>query len=143
MEQMFNLTARQRVAVNTGPANSDLCRSRICYDHLAGELGVALYDALVDRGHIEDRGEETVLTTSGAEFFEGLGANLGQGRSRRPLCRSCLDWSERRNHLAGRLGQWVLEDLLERGWASRDLDSRILRFSDPGLVRFRRRYGLK
>ncbi|BDY05529.1 winged helix-turn-helix domain-containing protein [Ferrimonas sp. YFM] len=143
MERMMHLSAGRSLPVNTGPTNPDLCRARVCYDHLAGELGVAFYDALVNKGYIEDRGEETVLTASGAEFFDGLGVSLEPGPSRRPLCRSCLDWSERRNHLAGRLGQWVLDDLLERGWASRDLDSRILRFSDRGLAKFRHRYGLK
>lgn len=74
-------------------------------------------------------------------LFEECGADLAQLRQRRrPLCRACLDWSERRHHLAGALGQWILADILAREWARKGLDSRIVRFSARGLERFRKHY---
>ena len=77
--------------------------ARTCYDHLAGQVGVAITDALVANGHIvlgEDGGE---VTAAGARFLTGFGADL-RSRGRRIFCRPCLDWSERRYHVAGLVG---------------------------------------
>lgn len=144
LEMMLNVTSQVSPhKVKTGPGDPCLRRARVCYDHLAGELGVALYDALVEKNYIVDAGGETLLTATGRDFFGELGVGLDGIGTRRPLCRSCLDWSERRNHLAGILGQWVLADLFERGWASREADSRALRFTPEGLRLFGRRYGVQ
>src|ERR1043166_5453485 len=85
--------------------DDEMRRARTCYDHLAGELGVALTDSMVERGHIELDADAGELTPEGVHFLGGLGADLvSPVRSRRAFCRPCLDWSERRVHLAGRVG---------------------------------------
>lgn len=142
IESLLNISAMTPSAV-TGPSDPDLRSARICYDHLAGELGVSLYDALVSRQLIEDHGCTTRLTAAGEEFFKELGIDLnGLQRKRRSLCKSCLDWSERRNHLAGALGAWIMKDMLENRWAAQQPDSRIIRFNPSGIKAFRARYGL-
>ncbi|WDD97776.1 ArsR/SmtB family transcription factor [Thalassomonas actiniarum] len=143
LETLLNISAKTATSgVKTGPADPDLRLARICYDHLAGEMSVALYDSLLGRGYIRDTSEsQLMLTALGQEFFSALGLELEILTSKkRPLCKSCLDWSERRFHLAGSLGQWILEDVLDKGWAARDPDSRVIRFNKAGLKRFNHRY---
>lgn len=142
LEQLLNISSEMVTAqVSTGPADERLRRARICYDHLAGELGVALFDALVSEGLIIDGGNDTRLTEQGKSFFDELGYDFNQLKSsKRPLCKACLDWSERRSHLAGRLGNWILTDAIEQNWATQDLDSRAISFSQKGLTAFSRKY---
>lgn len=144
VEQLLNVTfSTEHPKIVTGPTNKRLRQARICYDHLAGEVGVALYDALALTGCILDKDNKTVLTEHGLLFFCELGVNFDEfAKNRRPFCKSCLDWSERRNHLAGQLGYWILQDLLTRKWAVRDLDSRAIRFTKKGLVFFSKVYGI-
>lgn len=148
LEALLNISAKTSAPkVKTGPADPDLRRARICYDHLAGEVSVTLYDSLLSRGYIRESQEVTqaplVLTAQGQAFFSALGLELEPLiRKKRPLCKSCLDWSERRFHLAGSLGQWILNDVLDKGWATRDPDSRVIRFNDTGLKRFKQCYQL-
>jgi DNA-binding transcriptional ArsR family regulator len=95
------------------PADESLRRARVCYDHLAGEAGVALLTALRARRYVRASGEALSLTAEGAAWATSLGIDVAALRGRRrPLCRSCLDWSERRFHLAGGLGAALLERLL-------------------------------
>jgi DNA-binding transcriptional ArsR family regulator len=109
--------------------------ARTCYDHLAGQVGVAITDALVGNGHIvltEDGGE---VTDTGSHFFAQLGANLTPNlRSRRIFCQPCLDWSERRYHLAGLVGAEICRCCLEVGWLKRERDTRALRLTQAGRV---------
>lgn len=141
LESLLNLSAsRNSHTLVTGPSDARLRQARVCYDHLAGELAVTLYDQLLASGHICENGENAELTEVGRAFFASRG--FSPDKSRRPECRSCLDWSERRSHMAGKLGQWILDNLIEEGWAEQQLDSRIIRFSDTGLKRFRQRYTL-
>jgi len=105
--------------------------ARTCYDHLAGQLGVAIADALVARGHVvlaEDGGE---VTDQGARFLTDFGADLNL-RSRRIFCRPCLDWSERRYHIAGLVGAEVWRRSLELGWLKRARDTRAVRLTVAG-----------
>ena len=105
--------------------------ARTCYDHLAGQVGVAITDALVANGHIvlgEDGGE---VTTAGARFLTGFGADL-RPRGRRIFCRPCLDWSERRYHVAGLVGAQIWRRCLELGWLTRQRDTRALRLTAAG-----------
>lgn len=145
LENLLTLTAsRDNNTVKTGPDDIRLRQARVCYDHMAGELGVRLYDALVVKQAILDQGSETILTEQGKVFFQKIGFDFSnQKRSKRPICKSCLDWSERRNHLAGILGQWILEDTFAKGWATKDLDARSIRFSSKGLKLFTAQYGLQ
>lgn len=144
LEMMLNVTSQVSPGkVTTGPADPGLRRARVCYDHLAGELGVALYDSLVEKSYIVDADGETRLTPDGRNFFGGLGVSFeGFNNSKRPLCKSCLDWSERRSHLAGALGQWLLADIFARGWARKNLDSRAVLFTQSGFRSFVTTYGV-
>jgi DNA-binding transcriptional ArsR family regulator len=105
--------------------------ARTCYDHLAGRLGVAIADALVANCHIvlaEDGGE---VTDAGVQFLGAFGADL-RPRGRRIFCRPCLDWSERRYHVAGLVGAEVWRRCLDLGWLVRERDSRALRVTAAG-----------
>src|SRR5215472_1158834 len=105
--------------------------ARSCYDHLAGQLGVAITDSLVGRGYIlfeDDAGE---VTDSGREFFIRLGLDL-KVNSRRPVCIPCLDWSERRLHVAGRLGAQIASLCFEHKWLARKRGTRSLGVTDAG-----------
>jgi hypothetical protein len=127
-----------------GPRDPAMRRARSCYDHLAGELGVAMLDGLVARGAIEDRGGALSLTPRGARFVEDLGVDVAAlGAGRRPVCKSCLDWSERRSHLGGALGKALLDHILAEGWARRMEGARTLVFTDVGVVAFERTFGPK
>src|SRR5262249_44078750 len=98
-------TGRPKLTV--GPRDAAMRAARTCYDHLAGRLGVALADALVANGRAEISNEGGMITEAGAEFLGRIGidvAALQERRGRRVLCRACLDWSERRPHLAGSVG---------------------------------------
>lgn len=141
LEQMLNLVGTPNASIVTGPDDARLRTARVCYDHLAGEYGVVLYDALCAKGYLLDYGEVTKLSEKGRAFFTTLGANIDEFESKsRPVCKSCLDWSERRNHVAGQLGEWILKQVFDKGWASRDLDSRAITFSHEGLKRFKHQY---
>lgn len=139
LERLLSLSAARTPRLATGPDDSALRHARLCYDHLAGTLGVLLHDSLQAQGLIDSQADQCRLTERGSDYFSQRG--FVAHNSRRPLCRACLDWSERRSHLAGQLGQWILEDLLRRGWAQRDLQSRSLLFSPAGERAFGQRYG--
>lgn len=132
-----------------GPRDGALRLARSCYDHLAGRLAVALLAALEAQGHVRlsSEGEAAEPTPQGRAFLADFGLDLdGAGAdsrqtsrqtSRRPLCRTCLDWSERRPHLAGRLGAGLFERLLALGWLTRLPGSRALtltRAGEAGLI---------
>lgn len=144
IERMLTLSVtRIQTKVRTGPQDPHLRQARVCYDHLAGALGVQLFDALQQQELLEIQGSDVRLTHAGEEFFTDLGVDLGLLRQRkRPMCKACLDWSERRNHLAGTLGQWILDDALARQWLQRHLDSRVIEVSEAGARQFAKRYGI-
>jgi DNA-binding transcriptional ArsR family regulator len=139
IEGLSGLAARAgHLRVRTGPRDPALRRARVCYDHLAGELGVAMYDSLVRRRFIE-AGETPWLTAKGARFFASLGLDVeALAAGRRPLMKACLDWSARRSHLAGALGAALLAHVFERGWARRYPHSRAIQFSRRGEAAFAR-----
>jgi DNA-binding transcriptional ArsR family regulator len=121
------------VRARSSPREPALRKARVCYDHLAGELGVKAYDFLLQRGFLEEQGEQLLLTEAGRHWFAELQIDVeaAAGR-RRHLCRPCLDWSERRHHLGGALGAQLLQRLLQLGWAKRDPASRVIAFSARG-----------
>jgi DNA-binding transcriptional ArsR family regulator len=135
LERLMGLAARTgHQRVRPGPREPALRRARVCYDHLAGELGVALLESLVAKGRIADADGSLVLTGEGAAFVQGFGVELTA--SRRPVCKACLDWSVRRSHLAGTLGAALLTGIYDRGWARRVEGTRVVAFSAPGLAAF-------
>jgi DNA-binding transcriptional ArsR family regulator len=118
--------------IRTGPREPALRRARICYDHLAGQRGVALLAGAHAAGFLAGEGD-MAMTEAGRVAFTRFGVDLAAlARSRRPLCRRCLDWSERQSHLGGALGAAVLARLLDRGWARREA-GRVLTITPAGL----------
>ena len=118
-------------------ASEELRAARSCYDHLAGRLGVACAEALTARGFIVLEPEGAQLTPCGMDFLDKLGLKIHSlPRSRRIFCRPCLDWSERRYHLAGRLGALFLGFCLDRQWLERRRDSRALCVTRLGAQQF-------
>jgi len=115
-----------------GAANDEALRfARSCYDHLAGQIGVAVTDALVAMGHIVLTDEGGEVTSSGRRFLSAFGADL-RPRTRRIFCQPCLDWSERRYHLKGLVGARILDRLLELGWLKCVSGSRALQLTSSG-----------
>jgi len=134
LESLMGVAAvRAAPRVRTGPKEPALRYARVCYNHLAGELGVGLFDAMrANRWLALDEGDVAV-TKTGRTFYEGFGIEIDElNTQRRPLCRTCLDWSVRRSHLAGALGQALLDRIFERGWAKRVKGTRIVEFSRSG-----------
>jgi DNA-binding transcriptional ArsR family regulator len=123
--------------LQTGPKDIKLRKARVCYNHLAGEMGVTLYEGLLARKHLEFTEGTPKLTATGRVAVASLGIEISDlEKKTRPLCRCCLDWSERRTHLAGSVGQALLERMFELGWAQRQSDSRAVVFSPSGRLKF-------
>ncbi len=145
LEGLMGLASRAgHQRIRTGPREPALRAARVCYDHLAGDMGVAMLEAMIADGRIAEDGEALVLTRAGAGFAEDFGvepAALKPGR--RPVCKACLDWSVRRRHLAGGLGAGLLDRFYALGWARREEDSRVVTFTALGLAGFREACGLK
>lgn len=95
-----------------------LAYARSCYDHLAGELGVRVYDRMVERGHLVVTDDGVAVTATGRAWLDGLGVDPAAA-SRRPRARSCLDWSQRRSHLGGAAGAGLLDRMLGERWLVR------------------------
>jgi DNA-binding transcriptional ArsR family regulator len=118
--------------------------ARTCYDHIAGRLGVAIADALATNGHIilsDDGGE---VTDRGQELLARFGADLTlASRGRRIFCRPCLDWSERRYHLAGHVGAQICRRCLELGWFMRERGTRTLRVTAAGRTGLAQTFGVE
>src|SRR5215475_2741377 len=138
LEGLMGVAARTgHMRVRTGPRDPELRRARVCYDHLAGDAAVRMYDRLQTAGMIAATADALRLTRAGERFFSDVGIDLDAlAHGRRPLCRACLDWSERRHHLAGALGSALLNHIYDRGWARRAPNSRIVTFSRAGTARF-------
>lgn len=116
-----------------GPSAPALRKARVCYDHLAGELGVLVHDRLAAHGAFGFGAEGIALTATGAALVGKLGIETeALDKARRPVCRTCLDWSERRHHLAGALGSALLERIEHLGWARRVPGSRVMAFHPDG-----------
>ena len=127
----------------TGPRDEAMRTARTCYDHLAGKLAVALTDRLSAQEFIVLSDGAAAITEAGHNFFNDFGLELeASGKSSRPLCRTCLDWSERRSHLAGRLGAALCQRCLDLGWIKRGKDSRAVTFTPKGLTGFRETFGI-
>jgi DNA-binding transcriptional ArsR family regulator len=145
LEAMMGLAASAgHLRSRTGPGDKALRTARICYNHLAGDMGVQMFDALISQGHIASgKDDDLRLTKAGKAFAAKFGIDVEDllaGRS--ALCRECLDWSERRSHLAGSLGRELLARFVTLGWARIDRATRIVAFTPPGLRKFRALFDL-
>ncbi len=118
-----------------GPRDDALRLARTCYDHMAGRLAVAISDRLSERGFVVVSSEAGLVTEEGERFLHGLGIELPR-HSRRPLCRTCLDWSERRPHLAGQLGSALLNRMIDLKWVRPVAGSRALSITRAGEAGF-------
>jgi DNA-binding transcriptional ArsR family regulator len=131
------------VRVRSSPREPALRKARVCYDHLAGELGVLVFDSLEQRRLLRSGEDGPHLTAQGERFLGEMGIDVASlARERRALCRACLDWSMRRHHLAGAVGAAVLNRCLESGWARRVKGSRVVSFSAGGERALRERFSL-
>jgi DNA-binding transcriptional ArsR family regulator len=140
-------TTRSRLVV--GPRDAALRKARTCYDHLAGRLGVALAEALVEGGRVELASDGGMVTDAGIAFFGRIGIELDAlttrsgGRSARVLCRPCLDWSERRLHLAGAIGATLCAHCFGRGWIRRNNGTRAVTITPEGRHVFRDEFDVR
>jgi DNA-binding transcriptional ArsR family regulator len=138
-----------RPRLSVGPRDAALRAARTCYDHLAGRLGVALADALVARGYAELVGDCGELTDTGIAFLDRIGIDIAPlsarpgKRSGRVLCRPCLDWSERRPHLAGAVGAALCVHSLTKGWIRRIDGTRAVAITPRGSRVFRDEFGAR
>ncbi|MFI6373230.1 ArsR/SmtB family transcription factor [Streptomyces sp. NPDC050546] len=123
-------TAVRPRSLRESSAGSAMARGRTCYDHLAGRLGIAVTDALTARGLLR---QETgfALTDTGVAWFASAGIGL-ERRGRRPLARACLDWTERRPHLAGVAGAALCRHALDTGWCVRIGSERAVKVTAAG-----------
>lgn len=131
LESLMGAAALAR-SPRVGPREPALRKARVCYDHLAGELGVLVYEKLAQRGAFALAPSGIALTPLGTQAMEKLGVEVAPPKGRRAFCRTCLDWSERRHHLAGTLGAALLARFEQLGWAKRVPDSRVMAFSAAG-----------
>jgi DNA-binding transcriptional ArsR family regulator len=126
-----------------GPRDRQLREGRTCYDHFAGLLGVSIADALLSIGGVIEQGREFEITGEGERRLGVLGVDVpALRRDRRPLCRSCIDWSERRPHLAGAVGARLATSCLAAGWVERLGQSRGVRVTLTGRAILRDTIGL-
>lgn len=126
--------------VRPGPKDATMREARVCYDHLAGERAVAMFEGFVAREILVLDGDRVDVGPGGAVFFQALGIDTDALRDRRrPVCRACLDWSVRRRHLAGTLGAAILDKIIAERWARREPGSRSVIFSPSGRIAFEKR----
>ncbi len=133
LEALMGLAAATGRRTHTGPRDPALRKARVCYDHLAGEMGVELFQSFRARRWLKDEGGSLRVTPLGWRSLDTIGvAPDDLPASRRPDCKACLDWSARKHHLAGRVGRAVLDRMLALGWANCARGSRVLTFSSSG-----------
>jgi DNA-binding transcriptional ArsR family regulator len=146
MESIMQVAAgldSNRMRLVVGPRDAALRAARTCYDHLAGHLGVALADALVEGGQVELASDGGVVTDAGIRFFSRIGIDLDSvsassgKRTVRVLCRPCLDWSERRPHIAGTIGAALCAFSFGSGWIRRNNGTRAVTITPKGQRVFR------
>lgn len=145
LEGIIQLAAQQapaaRRVVVSGPRDAAMRLARSCYDHISGRLGVAIAEHLLAEGAMVFDGEAGYVTDRAPSVLKSLGldanAATATGPSRRPHCRPCLDWSERRMHVAGRLGAMICAHCLQSGWLLRPAGTRALLPSPAGVVALR------
>ena len=126
------------------PGRASLRRARLCYDHLAGRFAVSLLDAMVQKRWLRPPIEAFAPTALGERALARIGIDTGKLHGlRRPMLRVCLDWTERREHLAGALGAAIASCALEREWLARVRGTRALRVTDTGAKALRELLGMR
>jgi DNA-binding transcriptional ArsR family regulator len=138
VEALVTIAARAgHLRTRPGPNNDAMREARACYDHMAGRAAVELFERWLKAGILQWKGDEVCLSQSGRAKLAQIGIDVTQLEDlRRPLCRTCIDWSERRHHLGGSVGAAVLSKLIKQGWASRVEGARTIRFRRNGETAF-------
>lgn len=152
IESMMSLSGELGAAagrckpVSTGPRDRALRRARLCYDHLAGEIAVIIADRMIERGQLDFGQDGGAVTGEGLDFLASLDIELHPGAparsGRTAFCRPCLDWSERRPHVAGVVGRALYEGFVRHGWARRPGEGRTVSITSLGMVELRRHFNL-
>jgi DNA-binding transcriptional ArsR family regulator len=141
MEVAVGIAGPQTKRVVVGPRDQAMRLARSCYDHLAGTLGVAIADAMITKGLVEIVPDGGAVTDAGIEFLASFGIGdaleASRSKSRRPFCRPCLDWSERRPHLGGVVGKAICERCFECGWIKRMRGTRAIEITPRGRIGFK------
>jgi DNA-binding transcriptional ArsR family regulator len=127
-----------------GPRPTAMRHARMCYDHMAGNLGIGVVDSLVESGALIENGAEFQLTPDGERFLNDFGVDVTAARRRRRhFARTCIDWSERRPHLAGALGAAIADRLFELNWITRQPEGRTLHVTPAGHEGLARTFGFE
>ena len=144
LEGLMGLAAGSgHLRTRTGPKHAELRQARVCYNHLAGDMGTQMFDSMVAHGYLAPQRGELQLTPSGSAFAMKLQIDIVTlNRRKSPLCRECLDWSERRSHLAGSLGRALLSRFEDLSWAKRNQKTRVVTFSREGIREFERLFAV-
>lgn len=130
-------------SLNQDRAMQRLRRARSCYDHLAGRLGVRITEALTGLGALTLNADAFTVTARGERFFNDMGIDLAAVRaSRRHFARACIDWTERRHHVAGALGAALLDRFIQNQWVRRDVRDRSLEVTPLGYGDFSKVFGV-
>ncbi len=134
LETLMGLSAdKEPLKIRTGPNDSAMCNARVCYNHLAGIKGIQLYDSLLSHKYLHHKNGNLILSKAGEDFIRDFGIDLDKLQaSRSIMCKECLDWSERRSHLAGSLGRAFLNQFENLNWVKRDTKSRVIKFNSKG-----------
>lgn len=149
LEGMQQVASTQNIkhagrTIRTGPRDAAMRIARGCYDHMAGTLAVSMTDAMLGRGQIEFDGDGGSVTDAGKSFLEKFGVDIAvAAQSKRVFCRPCLDWSERRFHLAGAVGAALMQRTLELKWVKRQVSTRALAITRAGHDGFRKTFGIE
>ena len=123
------------------PADAPLRKARVCYDHLAGDLGVLVLDSLLQQGMLRGDQSHPGIAPQSELFFADFGIEVAAlVRGRRPLWLTCMDWTARRHHLSGALGAAILQRCFELRWVRRAKDTRVVWFSATGELALRARF---
>jgi DNA-binding transcriptional ArsR family regulator len=145
IEALVTVAARVgHLRTRPGPKEEAMRHARSCYDHLAGRIAVELFEHWIAARVLRWRGDVVCLTGKGRQFLIGHGIEIDalEGK-KRPLCRTCVDWSERQHHLGGAIGAAVFRRALERCWAVHRPRSRAVTFTPLGEKRFVEWYSSK
>lgn len=133
VESLMAITPQPKRQARPQPKPSELTYARTCYSHLAGRLAVAIAESLVQRGLVRRETHSFQLTSPGHAWFTRLGIIMTERQMNDPrFARCCLDWTERKHHIAGKLGSAMLEHFRELKWIAPIRGSRAVRVTLEG-----------
>jgi DNA-binding transcriptional ArsR family regulator len=143
IESMANLMPIGNLTHSTKESHNKIELARTCYDHLAGKLGVAITHSLIDNNLINQESNQYILTDAGKNWFRSINIEVETiGKGKRVFARPCLDWSERKHHLAGALGAALLQTIIHNDWIRKKLNSREVILTAKGRLELEKRLGL-